>query len=1439
MFRSLSRDRKGIMLKIGAREKPRGKPTQRHTGVEGWKIFNKTQNSRTMKRLSIILTGVLFAASISGLVRAQAPFDKYKTTVTTGAQDYPALSASATILWEPAEGTALSKMLLLSETERVSVNNGSKYPATVNFGQEMTFGGKKFLTAGIVADGFVFFGSHLEEGDTQDSICPTIDGVYQMAANRDFMYSAFLSADGWSAAPSLLAGEGAKIGYEIKDGVLYIGYENIQVKTSEGQSMVCSWNYALHLATGEIVLHTKDFSPTENMACQYSFALAASVDFQNPDALWLATWSGQTSTMMRSIALSSTSKPNDSVYHFNLPAACGQIGSFVVSWDENSSSVEGERINIGMPSWNEGEKALFILSEESTLTGESLPQNGVLYNDNSKIGNSVGVRIGGRDMMGCYVSGVFEDLKPGTTYYVYAFGYNDSCSGAIYSSPQTRSYTTLMGAPDAEGISVSDVALNTLKINLPSAETGLSYVVAVSEGSLVDLFSGEAYGGMLTDGTKYQQGQTIEGDFGLYAFTVKETAAAAGQHEIDGLKEGTPYNIAVWYKGGTEETPTYSFRPVVVGARTVTRIPAKIDFENEAVGTQPVGWQISKEGDEYGFEVRSYGESGGGIDIGGVVLSDMAKASQSVSRLLVSQLDYILDDSEFETAPDTKTLRSHAITPVFRKGDVSGLTAIFNLAFLTRTSSEAPETAYRLQDGDSVVVSWAESQDAETWTRLTKIDKSVRLDGDGFVTIPTSVISPASDFCYKLEYFHLADKSNDAPAMFAVAGFEIEEDLPCKYVSDIVVAEDQVDATAARLTWKDGNEGTDVMTQSFLVAYRTSEQEEWDTVKPYPTATEYLLEGLQPGKTYNVSIQAVCGDKGNSLVRGVEFLTMRTIPYTIDIHELKGDGGGTPVFPDELTNGKGTLTAGPTPDPENGWVVALDKAYYPDLLLRLAIYSNTWLTLPTLVATENAVVNITADVFNYGIVNDQWVKAEAAADTLWVFASENGKFGPQDRQIAGFIPLKDLVFEIEEITGDDEGFTWTVESPKYNAKTVEFEVQAGKKYTFAYYIPGVEATALPENIDANNLIINKISITYGSIVYPAVTNLHTENLGKTNVTVVWEGSADSYVVKYKPRREERFDSVTVQGKSVDLIDLEPGTAYEYMVYGIYGGVAGKVSSTMFFNTIAECVTPQDFAIVREFWDGARITAHSENKRMIHIVSAGEVGEYFINTVIEWESAADTLRLRGLALSGANYPYNVRVRAVCSPGDSSAWTETLTFHTTELPEVGLPTNLRADYQAANRTAVLSWTPGVNNDYTYVYYQKVGSKADTTLTNRTSYTLMDLETNAVYKWSLQPLYDTYILGGRTEEQSFTAVGNERREYANALRIRMNQRQIVVENPENRYIRLIRVYDLSGRVLKTYPVNDKGNVFVNTDLGEGMVLVEVIGSGNERASLKAIVM
>lgn len=88
-----------------------------------------------------------------------------------------------------------------------------------------------------------------------------------------------------------------------------------------------------------------------------------------------------------------------------------------------------------------------------------------------------------------------------------------------------------------------------------------------------------------------------------------------------------------------------------------------------------------------------------------------------------------------------------------------------------------------------------------------------------------------------------------------------------------------------------------------------------------------------------------------------------------------------------------------------------------------------------------------------------------------------------------------------------------------------------------------------------------------SLTFPAVTDLHSEHLTDSSVTIAWEGEADEYRLLWKKSTHEGdYDTIATTQTSHDLKNLTPKTTYAYRVYGIYEGENGIISPEMYFTT---------------------------------------------------------------------------------------------------------------------------------------------------------------------------------------------------------------------------------------------------------------------------------
>lgn len=182
-------------------------------------------------------------------------------------------------------------------------------------------------------------------------------------------------------------------------------------------------------------------------------------------------------------------------------------------------------------------------------------------------------------------------------------------------------------------------------------------------------------------------------------------------------------------------------------------------------------------------------------------------------------------------------------------------------------------------------------------------------------------------------------------------------------------------------------------------------------------------------------------------------------------------------------------------------------------------------------------------------------------------------------------------------------------------------------------------------------------------------------------------------------------------------------------------------------------------------------------------------------------------------------------------------------TSSAPSCGTPTDLVSEYDAEANTATLRWTPGEsNNGNTIVYFRTADTqKYDSVVEPESTHILENLQTNVVYRWCVRAVCNSTYYSELSEEAEFDTktVANAVQDYARGLAIRVNGRRIVVENTARHFIKTLNVYSPTGILLRTYTANTNGNMFIPTDLNQGMVIIEAVGSGTERFAVKAVIM
>ena len=161
---------------------------------------------------------------------------------------------------------------------------------------------------------------------------------------------------------------------------------------------------------------------------------------------------------------------------------------------------------------------------------------------------------------------------------------------------------------------------------------------------------------------------------------------------------------------------------------------------------------------------------------------------------------------------------------------------------------------------------------------------------------------------------------------------------------------------------------------------------------------------------------------------------------------------------------------------------------------------------------------------------------------------------------------------------------------------------------------------------------------------------------------------------------------------------------------------------------------------------------------------------------------------------------------------------------------------------NLTAELTWTPGENNQYAYVFYREAStSQFDTTMAQEPDhFTLRNLRANTSYVWRLMGYCDNMLYSEDVESTfSTTPSANESvLGFGRALDVRAYQGQIIVENPSHLFIKALQLYTPEGKAMGYYDVNSTENVFVRTAAKSQILLVKVFGENGNQATFKVLV-
>ena len=298
-----------------------------------------------------------------------------------------------------------------------------------------------------------------------------------------------------------------------------------------------------------------------------------------------------------------------------------------------------------------------------------------------------------------------------------------------------------------------------------------------------------------------------------------------------------------------------------------------------------------------------------------------------------------------------------------------------------------------------------------------------------------------------------------------------------------------------------------------------------------------------------------------------------------------------------------------------------------------------------------------------------------------------------------------------------------------------------------------------------------------------------------------------------------------EGNTYRLENLQTETAYEGGIQALCGQASGDTSAYVPFPNFTTleltCFAPGSLRTIGT-------VAHDQ--AMVSWI--GEAGSFQVEWDIRYEDDKpesklvdkDTCVLDGLQ---ADTWYQFRVRGICSPGDTSDWSEYWNFETPSTPPCPAPFDLQVESVTEN-SALLSWKiEEPVNGFLLRHRASTEYSWDTLFDlDETRYELTGLRPSTAYLWAVLTACSDGRYSGWASQNRFETEGVSNEEIAgNGLSVTASKGQIHVMNPHALKLERIRLYGLTGKMLQEYVLNSNHNAILTTGISMQVIVVEIL--------------
>lgn len=1013
--------------------------------------------------------------------------------------------------------------------------------------------------------------------------------------------------------------------------------------------------------------------------------------------------------------------------------------------------------------------AIFV--SEAPLAENVAPETGTVYEVDDNLGSAVCVETG--ELSRIKASFDYAPIDRSKTYYVYTYLYNKSGKGGPAYGPRT------------ENIVLSAPTLNATyadgKITLKPAGEGELVVLATTEYGSMDLYDKKGnvgrFGIPTQDLAVGDEVKTADNQFGGKVI-FKGTAPATAFEYAEALASFTSYHFAAFRFDDAGHISAFAQADVL----TDPVFPFSDDFKAAVPGIQPLGYT----GNET-FKVRS---SNGGVE-GSIAAS--ATGDAALLRLETPAL-------VFPTEADARLVMDYNWVV-----DYASLTA----------DHYAGDNGLRFYITE-------ETGETDAWTEvaaITSANPDLFANSDEYKTKYIDLIGHRGKKCrvrIEVRGENLASSSRtvirslaliEKPACDAPLAIEVKPEMV--YADSLCVFYTPFDAEHAKV----------------MFGYRPADDEaNWRTLEPLGTRADggVLFNGLPNRQKIVVGVKTLCGEVSSVCVESAPFYTGYQIPFVETFSEperYEGQYGAFHALPADwaASNSRqaGSNLKFYTGSETSDYVLYRDwethGSFSDNPCVRLGNYSrekNNWLVLPPVeLAVEGGVLSL-----DVALLKRDYTPAAAddidANAKLIIYAASMTQ---EDNLTTQSFKTSDAVLTLNKAALAEIG----------GAKTLQAKLNlAGKIRLGIYYNFGAE------DVDAtyNALYIDNIALA------APVAGLRAEAVAQTTATVVWNAyqGVEKYTVSVAEAGSEAEPTVkeVTEPKAV-LTDLKPETTYNVTVS--YAFLDNKIGADVAFTTPAEPVVPEcavptaltatdvttNSALLK--WEGA-----AANYQLAYKQGTEAAAAWTLVPV-----AAKQYTLKDLT---AETTYSVRVRAICGVGDTSAYSEAITFKTQAEPVVTpcpVPTALRVE-DTTETSAKLVWD-GVeeHQGYELRYRETAMAATDWTLVKdltEKNYALTGLKANTVYIWSVSAVCGEGRVSDWATANEFTTLEEVANEVAlrAAFALYAAKGSLNLLNRDGLFVETIEVYALNGRRLLRETVRTTDNVLLPVAFGNQAVIV-----------------